>query len=36
MRTIDISAIEWLAHAIELFGVLTIVAGAVFATALFL
>ena len=31
MGTIDISAIEWLANGIELFGVVTILAGAVVA-----
>ena len=35
MGTIDISAIEWLANGIELFGVVTILAGAVVATTLF-
>ena len=35
MGKIDISAIEWLANGIELFGVVTILAGAVVATTLF-
>ena len=36
METIvEISAIEWLANGIEVFGVVTILAGAVVATALF-
>jgi len=35
MRAIDISTIEWLANAIELFGVVTVVMGAFIATVLF-
>jgi uncharacterized membrane protein len=35
MGMIDISAIEWLANGIEVFGVVTILAGAVVATTLF-